>query len=199
MDQPLADAGASDEQGWRACSSPAPDRATEDGGGSRPQPRLVLLASAVDQPVPHAPAVDHEAAVVGVELAAQTAGVGIQGAGLAGVAEAPDLAQQLLLPKALATRRAFMPIFVGLRYQAKRRTSTKRSVHCSGSNDTAPHATELGCRQRRASDVLGGCSSDIPLMPLTEYSRGAMRRAHSPEGDFQWLQGRRHPPGCRTR
>ncbi len=45
------------------------------GGRTRHSAGAAASASAVDQPVPDAPAVDHEATVVGVELAAQAAGV----------------------------------------------------------------------------------------------------------------------------
>src|SRR6266511_5295492 len=61
------------------------DRAVADG------------ASAVDQPVADAPYVDDVAASLRVELAAQAGGVGVQGAGAAHRAKAPDVSQELVL------------------------------------------------------------------------------------------------------
>src|SRR3954463_384768 len=53
--------------------------------------------SPLDQAVADPPAVDDEAAVVGVEFATQAAGMGVEGASLGGAAVGPDRRQQLFL------------------------------------------------------------------------------------------------------
>jgi hypothetical protein len=57
----------------------------------------LLPSSAVDQAVADSPAVDDEAAVLGVEFAPQPGGVGVEGPGLRGAPVGPDGVQELFL------------------------------------------------------------------------------------------------------
>ena len=82
----------------RAAAAHGAPAAAAPRPASRAVGRLGDRASrSVDQAVADAPAVDDEAAVLGVELAPQPAGVRVERPRAAQRAEAPDVAQQLLL------------------------------------------------------------------------------------------------------
>ena len=78
-----------------AARAPAAVAAARAGASS--MRRVPAPRSSVDQPVADAPAIDHVAAVLGVEFAPQPARVRVEGAGLSRGAVPPDVFEQLLL------------------------------------------------------------------------------------------------------